>query len=355
MKENNRYSGFSGMKTDSDIIRYIRFPLIAWVVFLHSVLCFPGKLVEIGCPISSYFIGFLTIGIRTPIFFFISGYCFFLNVKRFDISTYLGKLERRFHTLLVPYVLWNLIVIGYLVLAHCYFPNYINNGFENVSTWSFVDYVRSFWNKSGGDPIAYQLWFLRDLMVICIFTPVVWFVIKKLKWISLVAVVAFYLTNFEIPCKSALVFFSMGAFFSINGKSFSDVLKNIYLKYGGIYFWIVLTLFSLAFPKEEVLRKICILFYAAAFLLLIYYLVLKGYKMPKLLNDSNYFVYLWHGFPVLVAKMLYRRIICPTTGIEYVIGSFVVWIITLSFAVLLFYLMDRFLPKTTALLIGKKR
>ncbi len=348
-------NSLSGNQLDSEVINYIRFPLIAWVVFLHSVLLFPPKLMELGNPVCSYFIGFLTISVRTQIFFFISGYCFFLRVKLFDFSTYLGKLKRRFHTLLVPYFLWNLIVIGYFALAYSCFPNYINDSFENVYTWSFADYASSFWNKSGGDPIAYQLWFLRDLMVISVFSPIVWFAIKKLKWISLLAIVVLYLTDFEIPCKSALVFFSIGAYFSINDKSFSDVLKNIYFKYGGVYFWIVLTSFSLMYPKEEILRKVCILFYAAAILLLICQLVLKGHKMPKLLNDSNYFVYLWHGFPILVMKFIYLKLLNPSTGIEYVAGSFIVWAVTVTIAVVLYYVLDRFLPKTTAFLIGKKR
>lgn len=65
MVQNNLANHF---KLDSEIIRYLRYPLIAWVVFAHSSVCNPDKLMELGFPISSYLLGFLTIGFRNPIF-----------------------------------------------------------------------------------------------------------------------------------------------------------------------------------------------------------------------------------------------------------------------------------------------
>ncbi len=48
-----------------------------------------------------------------PIFFFISGYLFFLNVENFNHHAYIKKLNKRLYSLLIPYIVWNIIYIGY--------------------------------------------------------------------------------------------------------------------------------------------------------------------------------------------------------------------------------------------------
>ena len=49
-----------------------------------------------------------------PTFFLISGYYFFLNT-RFTLATYKDKLRKKIRTILLPYLLWNIIAIGRVV------------------------------------------------------------------------------------------------------------------------------------------------------------------------------------------------------------------------------------------------
>ena len=48
-----------------------------------------------------------------PAFFFISGYLFFLSKK-----SYGKKLKDRIHTLLIPYILWNLLLLLFYLIVY---------------------------------------------------------------------------------------------------------------------------------------------------------------------------------------------------------------------------------------------
>lgn len=337
---------------DSKVISFLRFPLIAWVVFAHSVLSSPDKLMEIGAPLCAYLVDFITISVRVPIFFFISGYCFFLGVEVFNWHLYLGKLKRRVHSLLFPYLIWNCIVIICFALAHIFCGGIINENFENICNYSTVDFIRAFYDKSGGQPIAYQLWFLRDLMVISIMSPIVFFLVKHLKLYSILLLSFIYFADIHLPFRVALFYFSFGAFFSANGKSFTRYIKN-FKHYGGLIIWVVISAFSLAYPQIGFLRKVCIVFYAITILLFANWLVERNCKMPKLLTDSNYFVYLWHGLPVQVVKFAILKIFLISTGLGYICGTFGVAIIIIVSAVIIYYLLNKFFPRITSVLVGR--
>ena len=47
--------------------------------------------------------------VAVPVFFIISGYFFFYQTKAFGKEAYSKKLRKRIKTLLIPYLLWNLL------------------------------------------------------------------------------------------------------------------------------------------------------------------------------------------------------------------------------------------------------
>lgn len=341
--------------TDSEIIKFVRFPLIVWVVFMHSILCSSGGLLDMGYPVCSYILGFVSVSVRVPIFFFISGYCFFIGVQKFSKSLYFDKLKRRVRSLIIPYFIWNGVVIGYFVIAHTLFPELINDEFENVSEYSWPDYFAAFYNKSGGQPIAYQLWFLRDLIQVCILTPLIYFIMRKIKLGGVLLMLILYINpmNYRIPLRVGIAFFSIGAYFPINGKCFSDML-TAFKRYGGCIAFVGITIFSILFPKYEMLRCICVIFYGITVLCFVKYLVQHRYNMPQLLTDSNYFIYLWHGFPIWVVKFVFEKILRLDTGVQYLASSLAVCLITTSLGIIIYWCLNKYLPRITSILVGKK-
>lgn len=84
----------------------------------------------------------------------------------------------------------------------------------------------SLWARGGigsGFPIAFQFWFIRDLMVMIILTPIIYFICKRAKiyGVLLLCILWFFRWWVNIPGLSilALFFFTAGAYFSINKRN----------------------------------------------------------------------------------------------------------------------------------------
>lgn len=112
-----------------------------------------------------------------PLFFIISGYL--LYSKEFDYS---NNLKKKIKSLLVPYIIWNLLWIFLEMVGHVISPNI----FEDVLSWNMRDWISSMII----DPFYAPLWFIRDLFILNVFAKVLECLIKKLPrivlWVSII-------------------------------------------------------------------------------------------------------------------------------------------------------------------------
>lgn len=151
-----------------DTIKQLRLPLIVLITFAHS---YSG--VRVGYTLwgdgwDTYEVLKIVVSqtlckVAMPTFFVMSGYLFFANVTEWNAKTYLGKLRRRVKTLLIPYIVWNLLMA------------------IKLKTFS-LNIFWAFWTEAGKQtdwvgneqlmtaPVNMPLWFLRDLMVVALFT-----------------------------------------------------------------------------------------------------------------------------------------------------------------------------------------
>ncbi|WP_187260862.1 acyltransferase family protein [Pontibacter beigongshangensis] len=149
--------------------------------------------------------------IAVPLFFSISGYLFFLNFKP-SVGGFLKKYQKRFRTLVVPFLLWSLYgILLYFVLqlapnSELFFKNRLIRNFDLPQFFST-------WLKH---PIPYQLWFLRDLIFLVLLSPLVWFYVRYLKeaGIALLIVLWVWLFDLDLFQTESLLFFSLGALLS---------------------------------------------------------------------------------------------------------------------------------------------
>lgn len=193
-------------KLDSKVISLLRFPLIVGVVCIHSRM--GGGVVEalLG---NAYGI------VAVPMFLAISGYLFFPSKEvRFGKELYITKLKRRAKSLLIPYLLWNLI--AYICYA-------IGEGFNTL------DFIKSFWvidipGRSGSSPIDGPLWYVRNLMLIMIASPIIYYFIKH-KIIVLLLIMAWVtgISPFDKGIFIAITFFTLGGYLRYNSYSVSQL------------------------------------------------------------------------------------------------------------------------------------
>lgn len=108
----------------SRILSAIRFPLACMVVMIHckineSQWVLPQWTNITGEEFSSalqIFFSNILGGIAVPTFYLISGYFFFYRTEYFTKNVYIEKLKKRVHTLLIPYLSWNILTILLIVL-----------------------------------------------------------------------------------------------------------------------------------------------------------------------------------------------------------------------------------------------
>lgn len=157
----------------------MNFIAIVFVVFIHSPYT-----EAVGHPLAISVQAAVTgsgLGLfAVPLFFAMSGLLFFKNVQRWNDC--FPKIGKRINTLLVPYVLWNLVFVGWYALMGLLpgLEQYVNsNVFDQLChARPLVALQRLFI-----DPAGFHLWFLRDLMLYIILSPLLYIGIRRYAWL----------------------------------------------------------------------------------------------------------------------------------------------------------------------------
>ena len=208
-------------------IEAMRFPLIVFIVFLH---CYTStSTIARGHDIYFRVIYPFSLWIGetgVPAFFFISGLLFYFSKK-----TYLQKLKSRINTLLVPYLFFNSLLLGgYLCLM--YLGKSVVIADKNLADYSLLDYIRAFWdrgvwNHGNGSPLLCPFWYIRNLMVLVILSPIIYYIIKYTKLLFPVLFGLLWINAHDSAYTlQSLTMFSLGAYFSICDKNPIEVFDK---------------------------------------------------------------------------------------------------------------------------------
>ena len=112
------------------------------------------------------FFAYIIGSVAVPFFFFVSGIAFFRNYQQ---NLYFKKLQSRIKTILIPYLIWNIIGLLFAII-YTYTPlsSYISgrelfdpsvkNIFEGIFLYKY----------------NFQFWFLYDLIIYILLTPVIY-------------------------------------------------------------------------------------------------------------------------------------------------------------------------------------
>ena len=74
--------------------------------------------------------------VAVPMFYFISGYLFYNELKEWNWEVYGRKLKSRVSTILIPYCIWNIIGWFLLCLNHSFFKG----GFFHLDEYDSMGY-----------------------------------------------------------------------------------------------------------------------------------------------------------------------------------------------------------------------
>ena len=108
--------------------------------------------------------------VSSPFFALLSGY--FLVDKTNSWSKYQLMLKKKFHTLFIPYMLSSLIIyLSFIVIKEINNSNFL----QQLNINSFI-------YNTFSHPISGQFWFLRDLLILIIISPLLFNIGKKVSY-----------------------------------------------------------------------------------------------------------------------------------------------------------------------------
>ena len=378
---------------ESATIDWLRFPLALAVIFIHN---FGNKGIDLDYIHSNptslestydfirIFFSNIATHFSVPTFFMISGYLFFFKLNEWNMDIYKTKMLKRFKSLFIPYILW--ICIGILFAELPTLVGVFLKGEPISGLWKCLmenGGIRMFWDSRvwglnytnwfghitpESSPILVPLWFVRDLMVVVLFTPIIYYFIRKMRFGFIIALGLCYLSGVFIPIHgfSACCFFwfSLGAYFSINRKCMVESLYKLHIP---AYILTCLTLIPLVWfngrKGDEIatnqLASVLYPIYAmgaviSSVSIASALLRLKIVGVNKKIAKATFFIFLSHIFILGYVKAIFDKIFPLSNYILQSVAYLASPIITAAICLLIFELMNKYMPKVLSLLVGSR-
>lgn len=374
----------------SESINMLRFYLALLVVFVHGF----GAEIDItelhasgltGMAIYDYVRIFFSVVIArsaVPIFFLISGYLLFLKVEDYSLTVYVAKLRKRWHSLVVPYfswivlfILWTLMfMVGGILLHGRPWVGIIDYFQENGCLHMLWD--SSVWGKRltwlgiethNSGPILLPFWYMRDLIIMVVLSPVIYWLIKKIKITFIVLLLVVYAFDFRVSWMSgtfsgASLFFSLGAYFAIKKQNFTDVLwkwKNVICPVAVIL--MVCQTYTGSAMGDEISRMIhpwLVIFQSSALIILASALCQnqKLYDINKKLARTSFFIYALHPF-ILGYIIVAVNKIMPMGNTWYVMtfSYLLAPLLCVGICIGIYWMLKKLMPGVLRVIVGERK
>lgn len=350
------------------IFTELKFPLIVLVVFIHifgeninlsniDYFCLTEQ--NIYDIIRILFSKKISL-IAVPGFFLISGYFFFYSIEKLSLSLYVSKLHRRIYTLLIPYILWNIIAFVLILLEQYLY-------FLLKGESRFVGNDCAVWRIFEGTtpplyaPVNFPLWYVRDLLVLIILSPIIYLFIKKIGiFAMLLLAVLFYFQNYTfeyVPylfTVNSLFFFSLGVYISL--KKIDVIL--ICRKY---WFWSLILSLSLIilmvyYHDKSFEFYFSRLYFVTGLVFIIrvmdFFYIEKNFRFPNILINATFFIYAVHT--IVFIRYLANLLSFEVSHLNQIIGYFVQPLATIGLCLGIYWILLIFFPNVLKILVGNR-
>lgn len=325
------------------------------ITFLNVFLTFTIVLLHAKTPerwglpldMSNSFIYMISVlaQLGVPMFFFISGLLFYRNCCFKEIER---KLSSRVHSLLIPYIIWNILFVGiFFVLTHIPFihekmhmGNVLNDPIEIIYAIINAKYT--------------VLWFVKDLIIFCALSAVIFLALRK----KAVAYIVLILSVFNALMGNAVgsygyenifmwfpMYFSgaiIGRFYLDKSMIYGDLSSILKKKmHGKILILILISVFMFLYAIS--VNNSDNLFYYRLFTPIILWiltdLLLKDFLMKKFQvkpwMSYMFFIFCTHQFILNVLQKLIVLFFPPTPlvlNITFILSPIIVILLLIGFA-----------------------
>lgn len=333
----------------SEQLKYIgsiRLPLIIAVVFIHvQTTCIPHSA-------DWWFVNILgeEIGrIGVPLFFAISGLLFFNSFscdQEFKSTLQSGgaKIKRRVNTILVPYLIWNLIQFLFLFLI----------GKTNIE-----DFFNAFWCMHSYGywffPANGPLWFLRELFIVSVLFPIPLCVVRYIKppiGLSLLVLMSIMLDYKGLfpGTYNAFVYFTIGAYVGYHKIVFFDLCRKYKVMW--LVFYSAIVVMDLKYFNDDVgfLNELRRMGFVVGGMFILGFTSFLPQKIKSVdLPSIAMFIFLSHSMLKRIPFAISHRYLVDYPSFAYIFNI----VLTLTLCVVIYFLLRKILgEKTFGVLTG---
>lgn len=352
-------TAYRGGKNRDYNIDKIRIVLAIFIVYIHAFNQTPAN--DNACIIwSNGYFDFIRIFISqgitrvgVPMFALFAGYFFGGNV--FGLEFYKSKIKNRINSVLIPYVVWNIIAFIFLFL-YAYLTHKTTSIADYAEHWGGLYGMFINW---GHTPIDGPLWFMRDLLITIVVSPILYYLLTRLKVFFLILLYLVYLSGVldSIMPITILTFFSIGYYYKIFGLQVQGNSK---------YRKVVLPLSIISLAVSCIYYNINDYYYYIAikfFQISASYLILSLNTKKKIkktflgfvltdLGPFSLFLYASHYIVTLPLVALVSERVCPKSDVCYTVCFLLKPIIVTYITYIIYRGLKYAMPKFLSFLIG---
>ena len=329
-------------KEESSALNSLRFLCIITLVFHHTQVDHLAPDVELSSLLRNVHqvlsLPFL------PILFFLSGYLFFYSrhenqtsipVSLWLSTTYVQKTKKRIKSLLIPYIIWSIISIIYVsTIKH-----------TEIKIHSPWDIIILLWDTGNGSPIGLALWYIRNLLVFAILSPVYFIVVKYLKHITLFLLLMLQALKIPVDFPYFNEYLLLGSYLSLMEISVEKATSYFNWKLC-LLGYIICKISPFLFDIPQVNGFVVI---SLGIILLMGLLMKK--PIPYKYTVASTFIYLMHPYLTGI-----RNIFIKYGDSSSIVQDILIWFATALTVLLIcygaFYFLKQFAPKLLSVVSG---
>lgn len=214
----------------SQTISFARIVLIVGLVFLHylnypdtRVSPFTGMDVaqhQFATFINSYVLFFFFSVV--PLLSMVSGWLFFSFDPQTAGTSLRHRIRKRFTSLYLPIVFWDILYLTILSVLFAFRPHAAVFGQLVELNFPFghagpMDYINALFGITE-HPLGFQFWFVRDLFVTVLVSPLLWLSLRKTPYLGMLVLGAAWITDSHLVIffrTDVVFFFYMGGFLKL--------------------------------------------------------------------------------------------------------------------------------------------
>lgn len=363
------------MKTDTietRLISSLRFPLIVCVVIIHAYYLNIDIENYPICYKISYFFSQCITKVAVPLFMLFSGYLLFYKTETYTKDIYIQKVKKRTHSLLIPYLIWNTLFLLVYYIIHTFFPELISGKNKLMTNYTITDWLNTYWNTKNINetiygtpcPINYPLWFIRDLFILVLFSPILHWLIKHFKYIFICILGIINICNLT-PIMAgfnheAIFYFSLGALFSIHKINFAEILKRKATLYSLLFGITIILRIALEHTDITILshnpisifRLMVFVGTFATIAVVANIISRKDSKDITTLSRYSFFIYLYHALPLAFLLKMEVKCTILNNDIYLTILYFINIALITIVGIIAYRLLNKYCPRLTSILMG---